>query len=122
LEDESTSADMPQVDSIPSAHFSETLAGSLIPYNNRQLQSGQTKEEWKGQLETNKLLGNQQIVPIDGHCVRIGAMRCHSQAITLKLRKDVPLDEIEDIIARANDWSKVVPNTREASMTDLTPV
>ena len=61
-------------------------------------------------------------MPIDGHCVRIGAMRCHSQALTLKLKKDVPLDEIEDIIARANDWSKVIPNTREASMTDLTPV
>ncbi len=72
--------------------------------------------------ETNKILGNQQIVPIDGHCVRIGAMRCHSQALTLKLKKDVPLDEIEDMLRNANQWAKVVPNTREASMTDLTPV
>ena len=67
-------------------------------------------------------MGNQQIVPIDGHCVRIGAMRCHSQALTLKLKKDVPLDEIEDMLRSANQWAKVVPNTREASMTDLTPV
>ena len=98
------------------------LAGSLIPYIDKQLDSGQSKEEWKGQVETNKILATSQIIPIDGHCVRIGAMRCHSQALTLKLKKDVPLNEIEDMLRNANPWAKVVPNTREASMTDLTPV
>ncbi|WP_317455462.1 Asd/ArgC dimerization domain-containing protein, partial [Acinetobacter johnsonii] len=79
----------------------------------KQLDSGQSKEEWKGQVETNNILGNQQIVPIDGNCVRIGAMRCHSQALTLKMKKDVPLDEIEDMLRSAKQWAKVVPNTRE---------
>ncbi len=82
------------------------LAGSLIPYIDKQLESGQSKEEWKGQVETNKILGNQQIVPIDGHCVRIGAMRCHSQAFTLKLKKDVPLNEIEDMIRQCEPMGK----------------
>lgn len=122
LDIDSKIAALQRGEGFPSANFGVPLAGSLIPYIDKQLESGQSKEEWKGQVETNKILGNSQIVPIDGHCVRIGAMRCHSQALTLKLKKDVPLDEIEDIIASANDWSKVVPNTREASMTDLTPV
>lgn len=115
-------ADLQRGEGFPSANFGVPLAGSLIPYIDKQLENGQSKEEWKGQAETNKILGNSQIVPIDGHCVRIGAMRCHSQALTIKLRKDVPLDEIEDMIRSSNEWAKVVPNTREASMTDLTPV
>jgi aspartate-semialdehyde dehydrogenase len=111
-------------DGFPKANFGVPLAGSLIPYIDKQLDNGQSKEEWKGQVETNKILGNQDqaIVPIDGLCVRIGAMRCHSQALTIKLKQDVPMDEIEDMIRQSNDWVKVVPNTREASMTDLTPV
>ncbi len=98
LDIDSKIAELQRGEGFPSANFGVPLAGSLIPYIDKQLESGQSKEEWKGQVETNKILGNQQIVPIDGHCVRIGAMRCHSQALTLKLRKDVPLDEIEDII------------------------
>jgi aspartate-semialdehyde dehydrogenase len=87
-----------------------------------QLDSGQSKEEWKAQVETNKILGrSDNPVPIDGLCVRIGAMRCHSQALTVKLKKDVPINEIEGILAEANDWVKVVPNDRELTMTDLTP-
>lgn len=109
-------------DGFPKQNFGVPLAGSLIPYIDKQLDNGQSKEEWKGQAETNKILGNQQMIPIDGHCVRIGAMRCHSQALTIKLNKDVPLDEIEQIITSANPWAKVVPNTREDSMRDLTPV
>ncbi|WOE31211.1 MULTISPECIES: aspartate-semialdehyde dehydrogenase [unclassified Acinetobacter] len=115
-------AELQRGEGFPCANFGVPLAGSLIPYIDKQLESGQSKEEWKGQVETNKILGNQQIVPIDGHCVRIGAMRCHSQALTLKLKKDVALDEIEDMLSQANPWAKVIPNTREASMTELTPV
>ncbi|MFB2539262.1 MULTISPECIES: aspartate-semialdehyde dehydrogenase [unclassified Acinetobacter] len=115
-------AELQRGEDFPKANFGVPLAGSLIPYIDKQLDSGQSKEEWKGQVETNKILGNSQIIPIDGHCVRIGAMRCHSQALTIKLRQDVPLNEIEDMIAQSNQWAKVVPNTREASMQDLTPV
>lgn len=115
-------AELQRGDDFPKQNFGVPLAGSLIPYIDKQLESGQSKEEWKGQVETNKILGNSKIVPIDGHCVRIGAMRCHSQALTIKLRQDVPLNEIEDMIAQSNQWAKVVPNTREASMQDLTPV
>jgi aspartate-semialdehyde dehydrogenase len=122
LDIDSKIASLQRGEGFPAANFGVPLAGSLIPYIDKQLDNGQSKEEWKAQVETNKILGNQQIVPIDGHCVRIGAMRCHSQALTLKLKKDVPLDEIEDMIRQSNPWAKVVPNTREASMTDLTPV
>lgn len=117
-------AELQRGDAFPKANFGVPLAGSLIPYIDKQLDNGQSKEEWKGQVETNKILGNRDgnIVPIDGLCVRIGAMRCHSQALTIKLKQDVPMDEITDMIAKSNDWVKVVPNTREASMTDLTPV
>jgi len=102
------------------------LAGSLIPWIDVPYEHGQSKEEWKGGAECNKILGKpafrtQGSVPIDGLCVRIGAMRCHSQALTIKLRQDVPLDEIEDIIARANDWVRVVPNERERSELELAP-
>lgn len=115
-------AELQRGDQFPKEHFGVPLAGSLIPYIDKQLENGQSKEEWKGQAETNKILGRSHIIPIDGHCVRIGAMRCHSQALTIKLRKDVPLNEIEDIIRQSNEWAKVVPNTREASMNELTPV
>ncbi len=107
---------------FPTAHFGVPLAGSLIPWIDKDLGNGQSKEEWKGQAETNKILGREtNPVPIDGLCVRIGAMRCHSQALTIKLKKDVPLDEINAILAEANAWVKVVPNEREASMQQLTP-
>ncbi|MYM66152.1 aspartate-semialdehyde dehydrogenase [Pseudoduganella sp. FT55W] len=106
--------------------FGVPLAGNLIPWIDKDLGNGQSKEEWKGGAETNKILGlgpdfGSKAIPVDGLCVRIGAMRCHSQALTIKLNKDVPLDEITDIIASANQWAKVVPNTREASMKDLSP-
>jgi len=103
-------------------NFGHPLAGSLLPYIDKQLESKQSKEEWKAEVETNKILGTQeQPTPIDGICVRIGAMRCHSQALTIKLKKDIPLDEIEAIIADANDWVKVIPNDRDASLEELTP-
>ncbi|MCC2970603.1 aspartate-semialdehyde dehydrogenase [Massilia sp. IC2-476] len=107
--------------------FGVPLAGNLIPWIDKDLGNGQSKEEWKAGAETNKILGRGEgfagtkAIPVDGLCVRIGAMRCHSQALTIKLTKDVPLDEITDIIASHNQWVKVVPNTREASMRDLSP-
>ena len=107
---------------FPTAHFGVPLAGSLIPWIDKDLGNGQSKEEWKGGVETNKILGREaKPTPIDGLCVRIGAMRCHSQALTIKLTRDVPLDEINDIVANANDWVKLIPNEREASMKQLTP-
>ena len=109
--------------------FGVPLGGNLIPWIDKDLGNGVSREEWKGGAETNKILGRGEAfgpnakgaIPVDGLCVRIGAMRCHSQALTIKLKKDVPLDEINDIIASNNQWVKVVPNTREASMRDLTP-
>jgi len=107
---------------FPTRQFGVPLAGSLIPWIDKQLDNGQSKEEWKGQAETNKILGREQLpVPVDGLCVRIGAMRCHSQALTIKLRRDVPLAEIESMIRSANDWVRLVPNEREVSMRELTP-
>ena len=107
---------------FPTANFGVPLAGSLIPWIDKQLENGQSKEEWKGQAETNKILGrSDNPIPIDGICVRIGAMRCHSQALTVKLTRDVPLDEVVEIVGAANDWVKVVPNEREISMRELTP-
>ncbi|MCF8197145.1 MAG: aspartate-semialdehyde dehydrogenase [Sulfuritalea sp.] len=109
-------------ESFPTANFGVPLAGSLIPWIDKDLGNGQSKEEWKGQAETNKILGRgAEPIPVDGICVRIGAMRCHSQAFTIKLSKDVPLDEISGILAAHNDWVKVVPNQRELSMKELTP-
>jgi aspartate-semialdehyde dehydrogenase len=109
-------------DAFPTAHFGVPLAGSLIPWIDKDLGNGQSKEEWKGGAETNKILGLEaNPIVIDGLCVRIGAMRCHSQALTIKLTKDVPLDEINDMLAKANQWAKVIPNEREASMNLLTP-
>ena len=106
--------------------FGVPLAGNLIPWIDKDLGNGQSKEEWKAGAETNKILGlgaafGSSAIPVDGLCIRVGAMRCHSQALTIKLKKDVPLDEINDIIATHNQWVKVVPNTREASMRDLSP-
>ncbi|RUQ37442.1 MAG: aspartate-semialdehyde dehydrogenase [Candidatus Competibacteraceae bacterium] len=107
---------------LPTTHFGAPLAGSLIPWIDKQLENGQSREEWKGQAETNKILGRENTpIPIDGICVRVGAMRCHSQALTIKLNRDVPLDELVEMIATANDWVKVVPNERAISMQDLTP-
>jgi aspartate-semialdehyde dehydrogenase len=104
------------------AHFGVPLAGSLIPWIDKDLGNGQSKEEWKGGVETNKILGREaNPIPIDGLCVRIGAMRCHSQALTIKLKKYVPLDEISQMLAEANEWAKVIPNEREVSMRELTP-
>ncbi|MES2499891.1 MAG: aspartate-semialdehyde dehydrogenase [Pseudomonadota bacterium] len=107
---------------FPKAHFGVPLAGSLIPWIDKDLGNGQSKEEWKGGVETNKILGREaNPIHIDGLCVRIGAMRCHSQALTIKLKKNVPMDEINHMLAEANEWAKVVPNEREASMRELTP-
>ena len=108
---------------MPTEQFGVPLAGSLIPWIDKDLGNGQSREEWKGQAETNKILGKDAAatIPVDGLCVRIGAMRCHSQALTIKLKKDVPLAEIETMLATHNSWVKVVPNTREASIEDLTP-
>ena len=109
-------------DSFPTDNFGAALAGSLIPWIDVPLENGQSKEEWKGFVETNKILGrSDNPVPIDGTCVRIGAMRCHSQALTIKLRKDVPIDEVESILSSANDWVEVVPNDRELTVQQLSP-
>jgi len=112
---------------LPRDHFGVPLAGNLIPWIDTDLGNGVSREEWKGGAETNKVLGrgpgfDAPAVPVDGLCVRIGAMRCHSQALTIKLKRDVPLDEIHDIITQDSAWAKVIPNTREASMQSLTPV
>ena len=115
-------ADALRSDALPKEHFGTALAGSLIPWIDKEMDNGQSREEWKGQAEGNKILGREnRPIPIDGLCVRIGAMRCHSQALTIKLTRDLPLAEIEAILASANDWVKVIPNTRAASMRELTP-
>lgn len=107
---------------FPVDNFGAPLAGSLLPYIDKQLDNGQSREEWKGQAETNKILGRSaNPIAVDGLCVRIGAMRCHSQALTIKLNKDVSVESVGQIIASANDWVKVVPNEREASLQQLTP-
>jgi aspartate-semialdehyde dehydrogenase len=111
-----------RAESFPTDNFGHPLAGSLLPYIDKQWETGQSKEEWKGQAETNKILGRDaNPIPVDGLCVRIGAMRCHSQALTIKLNKDVPLADVEALLAEANSWAKVVPNERDASLRDLTP-
>lgn len=111
-----------RADSFPTDNFGAALAGSLIPWIDKLLPSGQTKEEWKGYAETNKILGlSDNPIPVDGLCVRIGALRCHSQAFTIKLKKDIPLDEIEQILASHNEWVKVIPNDKETTLRELTP-
>ncbi|AEC19828.1 aspartate-semialdehyde dehydrogenase [Pusillimonas sp. T7-7] len=112
---------------LPQQHFGVPLGGNLIPWIDKDLGNGVSREEWKAGAETNKILGRgaafgKPETPIDGLCVRIGAMRCHSQALTIELNKDVPIDEVSDIISQGSKWAKVVPNEREASMQQLTPV
>ncbi|WJD87774.1 aspartate-semialdehyde dehydrogenase [Serratia marcescens] len=106
---------------LPTDNFGVPLAGSLIPWIDKQLDNGQSREEWKGQAETNKILNTASVIPVDGLCVRVGALRCHSQAFTLKLKKDVSLPEIEQMLATHNDWVRVIPNDRELTMRELTP-
>jgi len=106
---------------LPTDNFRVPLAGSLIPCIDKQLDNGQSREEWKGQAETNKILNTGSVIPVDGLCVRVGALRCHSQAFTLKLKKDVSLPEIEQMLATHNDWVRVIPNDRELTMRELTP-
>jgi len=107
---------------LPKEEFGHPLAASLLPWIDKDLGNGQSREEWKGQAETNKILGrSERPIPVDGICVRVGAMRCHSQALTVKLKADIPLDEIAGMIAEANDWVRVVPNRREETLAELTP-
>lgn len=112
-----------QSDSLTTEQFGVPLAGSLIPWIDVPMPSGQSKEEWKAQVEANKILGSsQQPIPIDGLCIRVGAMRCHSQAMTIKLKEDISVEKIESILAEHNPWVKVIPNERDITSTDLTPV
>jgi len=113
---------------LPSENIGYPLAGSLLPWVDKDMGNGQSREEWKGQAETNKILGRDgknghgsNAIPVDGICVRVGAMRCHSQALTIKLRRPLPMDEIEGMLADAHDWVKVVPNRREETLAELTP-
>ena len=111
---------------IPTEHYGVPLAGSQIPWIDKDLGDGMSREEWKGGAETNKILGRvagsgKGVIPVDSICVRVGAMRCHSQALTVKLKRDIPLKDIEAILAAGNDWVRVVPNTREESIRQLTP-
>jgi aspartate-semialdehyde dehydrogenase len=109
-------------EALPRTQFGVALAGSLIPWIDKDLGNGQSREEWKGGAETNKILGrNAKPIPVEGICVRIGAMRCHSQAMTIKLRRDLPLAEIERIVASGNEWVRLVPNTRDDSIRELSP-
>jgi aspartate-semialdehyde dehydrogenase len=107
---------------LPRAQFGTALAGSLIPWIDKDLGNGQSREEWKGSAETNKILGRaERPIPVEGICVRVSAMRCHSQALTIKLRRDLPLAEIERLLAGGNDWVRLVPNTRDDSIRELSP-
>ncbi|HEY6837114.1 MAG TPA: aspartate-semialdehyde dehydrogenase [Geobacteraceae bacterium] len=108
-------------DAIPKKEFGHALAGSVLPWIDREVEDGQSREEWKGFAETNKILGTTSPIPVDGICVRVGAMRCHSQAITIKLTKDVPLADLEELIKNDNQWVKFVPNTKAETLAQLTP-
>jgi len=122
LEIDRSVAAMLRSDKYPTKHFGVPLAGSVIPWIDKDLENGQSREEWKGGAEGNKILGRQRDpIPIDGICVRVGAMRCHSQALTVKLARDVPLDEIEDMLGAANEWVRIIPNRRESTLAELTP-
>ncbi|MBN1850833.1 MAG: aspartate-semialdehyde dehydrogenase [Deltaproteobacteria bacterium] len=107
--------------SFPIEYFGAPLAASLIPWIDKAMESGQTREEWKGYAETNKILQTKKPIPVDGVCVRIGAMRCHSQGFTIKLKKDIPIDEVSEMIQSANQWVKLVPNDKESTLRNLTP-
>jgi aspartate-semialdehyde dehydrogenase len=110
-------------ENFPTEHFGVPLAGSLLPWIAEDLGNGMSREEWKGDAETNKILGREnRRIPVDGLCVRVGAMRCHSQGLTLKLKKDLSVAEIESILAKGNEWVRVVPNRREETLKQLTPV
>jgi aspartate-semialdehyde dehydrogenase len=106
---------------LPTSEFGAPLAASLIPWVDREMPGGQTREEWKGMAETNKILALEPPVPVDGICVRVGTMRCHSQGLCIKLRKDVPLRDIEDILANSNAWVRIIPNDKESTTRCLTP-
>jgi len=106
---------------LPTQEIGAPLAGSLLPWIDREMPGGQTREEWKGMAETNKIMGLEPAVPVDGICVRVGTMRCHSQALCIKLRKDVPLAQIERLLATSNPWVKVIPNDKESTLRCLTP-
>jgi len=106
---------------LPTEHFGAPLAASLIPWIDKPMDSGQTREEWKAQVEANKILGRTNPIPLDGICARVGAMRCHAQGLTIKLKRDVPLPEIEALLAAANPWAKVVPNDKAATLEQLSP-
>jgi aspartate-semialdehyde dehydrogenase len=106
---------------MPVQNFGAPLAASLIPWIDKPMDNGQTREEWKGIAETNKILGTKKNIPVDGVCVRVGAMRCHSQGLTIKLKKDISLDELTSMIASANEWVKVIPNTKEITLKQLSP-
>jgi aspartate-semialdehyde dehydrogenase len=109
-------------DAFPTAEFGHPLAGSLLPWIDKDLGNGQSREEWKGMAECNKILGRARTpIPVDGICVRVGAMRCHSQALTVKLTRDVPLPEIEAMLAAAHEWVRVVPNEKDVTLRELTP-
>jgi aspartate-semialdehyde dehydrogenase len=122
LEIDKRVAETIQSERMPTDHFGVPLAGSLIPWIDKEVANGQSKEEWKGGVETNKIIGRlNNPIPIDGLCVRIGAMRCHSQAFTLKLKQNVPLNEIEQMLSEANDWTEVIPNHRYTTVESLSP-
>jgi len=118
--DEAVTAEL-RGDRIPTRDFAVPLAGSLIPWIDSAVESGQTREEWKGYAESNKILQTREPIPVDGVCVRVGAMRCHSQGFTIKLDRDMPLDEITEMIDTANEWVHVVPNDKESTLRTLTP-
>ena len=127
LEIDRTVLAVQQSGQLPTEHFGIALAGNLIPWIDKDLGNGMSREEWKGEAETNKILGRGEgfgsaAIPIDGLCVRIGAMRCHSQALTIKLTRDVPIDEINDIVKNGTAWAKVIANTKEATLAQLSPV
>lgn len=107
--------------SMPTKEFGHPLAGNVLPWIDREVEDGQSREEWKGFAETNKILGSTTPIPVDGICVRVGAMRCHSQALTIKLNKDVPIAEIEDLIKNDNQWVKLIPNNKAETLAGLTP-
>jgi aspartate-semialdehyde dehydrogenase len=107
--------------SLPAKEFGAPLAGSLLAWIDKEMPGGQTREEWKGMAETNKILGLSPPVPVDGICVRVGTMRCHSQGLVIKFKRDIPLDEIEQSIAGTNEWVRLVPNNKDATLRDLTP-
>ncbi len=108
-------------DAMPTKEFGYPLAGNVLPWIDREVEDGQSREEWKGFAETNKILGTTTPIPVDGICVRVGAMRCHSQALTIKLNRDVPLADIEQLIANDNQWAKLVPNNKADTLAQLTP-